>query len=148
MWVKTPIAFELLKDIENANDFNYGLVNNATDRIAVKILKIVVILFFAEKRASNQNHPPTQIHGPDANNNKNTGGCGGSLNTTPIKANGKRIRNGESPVSVAKFPLKGKKTIQLHFPFLYRIYCYLRRVTGENYLKRGRLSMGTICGVN
>lgn len=62
---------------------------------------MILTYIFAEKlRAnSNQNQPPALV--PD--NNKN-----GSLTTTPVKANGKRIRNGESPVSIAKFPLKGK----------------------------------------
>lgn len=57
---------------------------------------------FSEKQRanSNQNQPPSV---PDPNNNKS-----GSLTTTPVKANGKRIRNGESPISIAKFPLKGE----------------------------------------
>lgn len=54
--------------------------------------------------ASNQNQPPTIV--PETNNNKIS-----SLTTTPVKANGKRIRNVESPVSIAKFPLKGKRTL-------------------------------------
>lgn len=49
----------------------------------------------------------------DANNNKNVGG---GLQTTPVKANGKRFRNGESPV----LPLKGMNyTIEfMHFRLL------------------------------
>ena len=81
-----------------------GLLNLTNNFI---VAPLIIGSPFAEKRvSSNQNQPPTKVPETISKN--------GSLTKTPVKANGKRIRNVDSPVSIAKFPLKGEQREIMH----------------------------------